>query len=124
MKLTKDKFYKRQTTLSEIGTIGQQKLQDAEIAVVGCGGLGSVAAVSLAATWISGGPVNPAMETMRPQKPMSGERSLRVEYSIPPASSASLALFSVTWSAAVNTVTRESLWELIESPRQTPARPK
>ena len=52
MKLTKDKFYKRQTTLSEIGTIGQQKLQDAEIAIVGCGGLGSVAAVYLAASGI------------------------------------------------------------------------
>lgn len=52
MKLSKDKFYKRQTTLSEIGEIGQQKLQDAEIAIVGCGGLGSVAAVYLAASGI------------------------------------------------------------------------
>ncbi len=52
MKFTQDKFYKRQTTLSEIGKIGQQKLQDAEIAIVGCGGLGSVAAVYLAASGI------------------------------------------------------------------------
>jgi len=52
MEFSKNKFYKRQTTLSEIGKIGQQKLQDAEIAIVGCGGLGSVAAVYLAASGI------------------------------------------------------------------------
>lgn len=33
-------FFKRQVTLSEIGELGQQKLQEAKILVVGCGGLG------------------------------------------------------------------------------------
>ena len=41
MKYDKKYFFKRQITLSEIGELGQQKLQDAKVLVVGCGGLGS-----------------------------------------------------------------------------------
>ena len=52
MKITKEQLYQSQTTLSEIGKKGQQKLNDAEIIVIGCGGLGSVAAVYLAASGI------------------------------------------------------------------------
>ena len=52
MKITKQQLYKRQTILSEFGEVGQQKLQEAEIVIVGCGGLGSIAAVSLAASGI------------------------------------------------------------------------
>ena len=52
MKITKQQLYKRQTTLTEFGEAGQQKLQEAEIVIVGCGGLGSIAAVSLAASGI------------------------------------------------------------------------
>lgn len=52
MSFTKHQMYQRQTTLQEIGESGQQKLQNAKVAVVGCGGLGSVAAVYLAASGI------------------------------------------------------------------------
>ena len=52
MKITKQQLYKRQTTLSEIGEEGQQKLLQTKIIIVGCGGLGSVAAVYLAASGI------------------------------------------------------------------------
>ncbi len=52
MKITKQQLYKRQTTLTEFGEVGQQKLQKAEVVIVGCGGLGSIAAVSLAASGI------------------------------------------------------------------------
>lgn len=45
-------FFKRQITLSELGEVGQQKLQDAKILVVGCGGLGSPIAVYLASSGI------------------------------------------------------------------------
>ncbi len=38
MKIDKKDFFKRQITLSEIGELGQQKLQDAKVLVVGCGG--------------------------------------------------------------------------------------
>jgi len=44
--------YQRQITLPEIGEIGQQKLNEAKVLVAGCGGLGSVAAVYLAASGI------------------------------------------------------------------------
>lgn len=50
MKPTKEQVFKRQITLSEIGKVGQQKLQDASVLVVGCGGLGSPIAVHLAAS--------------------------------------------------------------------------
>ena len=52
MKITPKKLYKRQTTLAEIGDDGQQKLLQTKVVVVGCGGLGSVAAVYLAASGI------------------------------------------------------------------------
>ncbi|MCK5816225.1 MAG: HesA/MoeB/ThiF family protein [Flavobacteriaceae bacterium] len=51
-KVSKDKIFQRQTTLQEIGTVGQQKFQDTKITIVGCGGLGSVAAIYLAASGI------------------------------------------------------------------------
>lgn len=50
--ITKKQLYQRQITLPEIGEVGQQQLQDAKVLVVGCGGLGSVAAVYLAASGI------------------------------------------------------------------------
>ena len=40
--------YIRQTLLSQIGNLGQEKLGKAKIAIVGCGGLGSIAAPYLA----------------------------------------------------------------------------
>ncbi len=52
MKITPKQLYKRQTTLTEIGEEGQEKLLQAKTVVVGCGGLGSVAAVYLAASGI------------------------------------------------------------------------
>jgi adenylyltransferase/sulfurtransferase len=52
MKITKDQLFKRQTTLSEIGEEGQQKLQKSSVLVVGCGGLGSPIAVYLATSGI------------------------------------------------------------------------
>ena len=52
MKPTKKQLFKRQTTLQEIGEVGQQKLQNASVLVVGCGGLGSVVAVYLATSGI------------------------------------------------------------------------
>ena len=52
MKPTKNQLFQRQITLSEIGEFGQQKLQNASVLVVGCGGLGSPIAVYLAASGI------------------------------------------------------------------------
>ncbi|AUC85970.1 molybdopterin biosynthesis protein MoeB [Polaribacter sp. ALD11] len=52
MKPTKKELFKRQTTLQEIGEVGQQKLQNASVLVVGCGGLGSPIAVYLASSGI------------------------------------------------------------------------
>ena len=50
--INKSEIFKRQITLSEIGDEGQQKLQDAKVLVVGCGGLGSPIAVYLASSGI------------------------------------------------------------------------
>lgn len=50
MNTDKTHRYIRQTTLPEIGRSGQEKLGSAEVAIVGCGGLGSAAAVYLAAS--------------------------------------------------------------------------
>ena len=50
--MDKNQLFKRQITLSEIGKVGQQKLQNASVLVVGCGGLGSVIAVYLASSGI------------------------------------------------------------------------
>jgi adenylyltransferase/sulfurtransferase len=52
MKPTENQLFKRQITLSEIGEVGQQKLQNASVLVVGCGGLGSPIAVYLASSGI------------------------------------------------------------------------
>jgi len=52
MELSKSEFFKRQTTLSEIGKEGQSLLQKAKVLVIGCGGLGSPVAVYLAASGI------------------------------------------------------------------------
>jgi adenylyltransferase/sulfurtransferase len=52
MSVNKSDVFKRQTTLSEIGEAGQQKLQEANVLVVGCGGLGSPIAVYLASSGI------------------------------------------------------------------------
>jgi molybdopterin/thiamine biosynthesis adenylyltransferase/rhodanese-related sulfurtransferase len=51
-KISAKDLYQRQTTLKEIGEIGQQKLGNTNITIVGCGGLGSVAAVYLAGSGV------------------------------------------------------------------------
>jgi len=48
----KNELFKRQTTLAELGEIGQEKLQNASVLVVGCGGLGGFVAVQLAASGV------------------------------------------------------------------------
>lgn len=52
MKISKAEYFKRQTTLSEIGEEGQELLQQAKVIIIGCGGLGSPIAVYLAASGI------------------------------------------------------------------------
>ena len=52
MQISKTDFFKRQTTLSEIGEQGQELLQKAKVLVVGCGGLGSPVAIYLAASGV------------------------------------------------------------------------
>jgi len=52
MNIEKEKMFVRQTTLPELGLAGQDKLLNSKIAIIGCGGLGSVAAVYLAASGI------------------------------------------------------------------------
>ena len=52
MESEKEKTFIRQTTLPEIGVLGQEKINSAKIAIIGCGGLGSAAAVYLAASGI------------------------------------------------------------------------
>ena len=51
-RITKYQLYKRQTTLTEVGEEGQQKLLKTKVLVVGCGGLGSAVAVYLAGSGI------------------------------------------------------------------------
>lgn len=50
--ISSKQLFQRQTTLSELGESGQQILQQAKVTVVGCGGLGSVAAIYLAGSGI------------------------------------------------------------------------
>lgn len=50
--INKSEIFKRQITLSEMGEEGQQKLQEAKVLVVGCGGLGSPIAVYLASSGV------------------------------------------------------------------------
>lgn len=52
MNITSQQLYLRQTTLPEIGNVGQKKINQAKVLVVGCGGLGSVTAVYLAGSGI------------------------------------------------------------------------
>lgn len=52
MKPSKKKLFKRQETLLEIGEVGQQKMQNTSVLIVGCGGLGSPIAVYLGASGI------------------------------------------------------------------------
>jgi adenylyltransferase/sulfurtransferase len=52
MQFDSHQFFKRQTTLKEVGESGQQKLQNTKVLVVGCGGLGSPIAVYLAMSGI------------------------------------------------------------------------
>jgi molybdopterin/thiamine biosynthesis adenylyltransferase/rhodanese-related sulfurtransferase len=52
MSLTKNKRYRRQTMLSEIGAIGQQKLLNAKVLVIGAGGLGCPVLQVLAAAGV------------------------------------------------------------------------
>ncbi|MGC6285638.1 MAG: HesA/MoeB/ThiF family protein [Polaribacter sp.] len=47
-----NQLFKRQITLAEIGEEGQQRLQDASVVVVGCGGLGGTIAVYLASSGV------------------------------------------------------------------------
>jgi len=50
--MNKNQLFKRQITLPEIGEIGQQKLLNTSVLVVGCGGLGGLISVSLASSGI------------------------------------------------------------------------
>ncbi|MGI9531996.1 HesA/MoeB/ThiF family protein [Lutimonas sp.] len=52
MSKAKEKMFIRQTTLPELGARGQEKLLASKVAIVGCGGLGSTAAVYLAASGV------------------------------------------------------------------------
>ncbi len=52
MKITKEQYFQRQTTLSEIGAKGQDLLQKAKVLVIGCGGLGSPIAIYLATSGV------------------------------------------------------------------------
>jgi len=52
MELSKTNYFKRQTTLSEIGEKGQQLLQQSKVLVIGCGGLGSPIAIYLATSGV------------------------------------------------------------------------
>lgn len=52
MEISQENLYKRQVILPEIGIKGQQDLLASRIAVIGCGGLGSAAAVYLAASGV------------------------------------------------------------------------
>ena len=52
MDISYHEYFKRQTTLSEIGKEGQELLQKAKVLVVGCGGLGSPIAIYLATSGI------------------------------------------------------------------------
>ena len=52
IKITKEAFFKRQTSLKEVGETGQELLQKAKVLVIGCGGLGNPIAVYLATSGV------------------------------------------------------------------------
>ncbi len=51
-KISANDLYQRQTTLFEFGESGQERLRNATVTIVGCGGLGSVAAIYLAGSGV------------------------------------------------------------------------
>lgn len=52
MSFSRDTYFQRQTIMSEFGEEAQEKLEQAKVLVVGCGGLGSPAAIYLATSGI------------------------------------------------------------------------
>ncbi|WP_372792733.1 ThiF family adenylyltransferase [Lutibacter sp.] len=52
MELTREDYFKRQTTLAELGKEGQDLLQKAKVIVIGCGGLGNPIAIYLATSGV------------------------------------------------------------------------
>jgi adenylyltransferase/sulfurtransferase len=52
MEISKSEYFKRQTTLAEIGEHGQELLQKSRVLIIGCGGLGSPIAIYLAASGV------------------------------------------------------------------------
>ena len=52
MNVSKKDLYSRQTILPEIGETGQEALLSSRVAIVGCGGLGGLVAVQLAASGV------------------------------------------------------------------------
>jgi len=52
MEISKSEYFKRQTTLSEIGVNGQDLLQKAKVLIIGCGGLGGPVAIYLATSGV------------------------------------------------------------------------
>lgn len=52
MNFNSEDLFKRQITLAEVGKEGQEKLQNAKVLIVGCGGLGSPIAVYLATSGV------------------------------------------------------------------------
>ncbi|WP_227807430.1 HesA/MoeB/ThiF family protein [Lutibacter profundi] len=52
MDFNKEEYFKRQTTLSEIGKEGQELLQKAKVLIIGCGGLGNPVAIYLATSGV------------------------------------------------------------------------
>ena len=51
-KITKKQLYQRQTILEEFGDDAQDKFQNTKVIIIGCGGLGNIVAVYLAASGI------------------------------------------------------------------------
>ncbi|MCF6167733.1 HesA/MoeB/ThiF family protein [Lutibacter sp.] len=52
MDFNKEQYFKRQTSLPEIGKKGQELLQNAKVLIIGCGGLGNPVAIYLATSGV------------------------------------------------------------------------
>ncbi|VAW27233.1 Molybdopterin-synthase adenylyltransferase, partial [hydrothermal vent metagenome] len=52
MDFNKEQYFKRQTTLPEIGKKGQELLQNTKVLIIGCGGLGNPVAIYLATSGV------------------------------------------------------------------------
>ncbi len=52
MKISKEEYFKRQTTLKEFGKEGQELLQRAKVLIIGCGGLGNPISIYLATSGV------------------------------------------------------------------------